>query len=80
MGRKRQRLFVYLELDTVDVVTEIAEFIKKEFDAIEIQVTPARSGTAKNVGMEALIRISPKITADEKLRELQSIDHVVFAL
>lgn len=80
MSSKRQRLFVYLELDSVGVVTEISDHIKEKYHATELQVTPARSGTTGYVGLEALIKISPKITVDEKIKDLESIDHVVFAL
>ena len=80
MGRKRQRLFVYLELDSVERIAETSDLIKQRYDAIEIQVTPARSGTAGNVGVEALIKIQPKETLEAKLHELQTIDHVIFAL
>ena len=80
MGRKRQRLFVYLELNSVDWVAEVSDLIKQRYDAIEIQVTPARSGTTGNVGVEALIKTQPKETLEDKLHELQDIDHVIFAL
>ena len=80
MNRKRQRLFVYLELDGVDGVPSVIERIKASYDAIEIQVTPARSGTANNVGIEALIKIPRKHTIDERINDLQNIDRVVFAI
>lgn len=80
MHRKRQRMFVYLELNSVDAVREMSEHLRQKFSAVEIQVTPPRSGTPQHVGMEALIRIPPKVSIEEKIGKLQRLDHVVFAL
>lgn len=80
VNRKRQRMFVYLELDSVDAVKEMVNILTKDFSAVEIQVTPARSGVPTHVGMEGLIRIPPKVTVDAKIQRIQELDHVVFAL
>lgn len=80
MSRKRQKLFVYLELNGVDAVTVVADRIKESYGAVEIQVTSPRSGTAGNVGMEALIKIPRKHTIDERIKDLEEIDRVVFAI
>ncbi len=80
MMRRRQRLFVYLELDSVESVVMMTEKIKKEYAGVEIQVTPPRSGTSPHVGMEALIRIPHKVSVDEKMRKLNKLEHVIFAL
>ena len=58
----------------------MAEKLVKEYAGVEIQVTPARSGTAGHVGMEALIRIPPKKSVEAKMQKLNQLDHVVFAL
>jgi len=80
MNSKRQRLFVYLEVDSVASVSGLIDLLGERFGAVEIQVTPSRSGTPANVGMEALIRIPKKVSVEEKLHKLQSMDHVIFAL
>lgn len=80
MIRKRQRLFVYLELDGVGAVNGIVEALTEMVGAVEIQVTPARSGTTGNVGVEALIRLPKKVSVSKKLRKLESLEHVLFAL
>ena len=80
MHRKRQRTLVYLELDGIGCVREMMELLRNEFDAVELQVTPARSGKGEHVGMEALIRVHQKATPEEKIEKLQQIKHVVFAL
>lgn len=80
MNSKRQRLFVYLEIDNVTSVREMTKSLSEKFGATEIQVTPPRSGTPPHVGVEALIRIPPKVSIEEKMEKLQSEDHIVFAL
>ena len=80
MTRKRQRLFVYLEIDSVQSVQIMAEKLATEYAGVEIQVTPPRSGTANHVGMEALIRIPPKKSVAAKIQKLNQLEHVVFAL
>ena len=78
--RKRHRIFIYLEIDHVDSIRGMTERLSQDFGAIEIQVTPPRSGSAPHVGMEALITIPPKVTVAEKIKRLHKLDHVVFAL
>ncbi|MBQ7346443.1 MAG: MgtC/SapB family protein [Clostridia bacterium] len=80
MNRKRQRMFFYLEIDSVGSVRKMIETLSKEYAAVEIQVTPARSGNAEHVGIEALIRIPPKVTVEAKIAKLDQLDHVIFAL
>ena len=80
MNSKRVRLFVYLELDTVSAVADMIDKLADSVGAVEIQVTPPRSGTAGHVGMEALIRLPKKTPISTKLHKLESFDHVVFAL
>ncbi len=80
MMRKRLRMSVYLEVDTIHAVAPLLSILKDRFGAAEIQVTPPRSGTAPHVGIEALVRIPPKTTLEEKIAHLQALDHVVFVL
>lgn len=80
VNRKRQRMFVYLELDSVESVRYMTDLLINEFGGTELQVTPPRSGTAPHVGVEALIRVPPKVTVDAKIKKLHKIEHVVFAL
>ena len=77
---KRQRMFVYLEVDSVESVRVMTDLLVEELGAKELQVTPPRSGTAPHVGIEALIRIPRKVTVEAKIRKLHKLDHVVFAL
>ena len=80
VNRKRQRLFIYLELDSVDSVKGMVEMLSEKYGAIEINVTQARSHTEPHVGMEALIRLPSKVSIKKKIEKLQGLDHVIFAL
>lgn len=80
MNRKRQRMSVYLELESVDAVKDTLNILKESFGAIECQVTLPRSGTSPHVGVEALIRVPTKATIEERLEKLSSLEHVHFAL
>lgn len=80
MNRKRHRILVYLEIESVNDVRQTVSVLTERFAAIEVQVTPPRSGTAPHVGVEALIRIPPKTTEESKLVKLQALEHVVYAL
>ena len=80
MINKRPRFFVYLEIDGVDAVPSTVEALSEMVGAVEIQVTPPRSGTVGNVGIEALVRLPKKVSISKKLRKLESLDHVLFAL
>lgn len=80
MNRKRQRMSVYLEITSVDAVKTTVATLKQDFGAIECQVTPPRSGTAPHVGVEALIRMPPKVDIEKKLDKLGRLENVVFTL
>lgn len=80
LNRKRQRLFIYLELDRVESVKSMIELLSEKYGAVEINVTQARSHTEPHVGMEALIRLPSKVSIKKKIDKLQNLDHVVFAL
>ena len=80
MMRKRLRMSVYLELDGVEAVPPMLVILKEQYGAVEFQVTPPRSGTSPHVGVEALVRIPPKVTLEEKIEHLSALEHVVFAL
>ncbi|MBR2019634.1 MAG: MgtC/SapB family protein [Clostridia bacterium] len=80
LTRKRQRMFVYLEIDRVESVQEMMETLTQKFGGVEIQVTPPRSGIAPHVGMEALIRLPSKGTVEGKMKKLNALEHVIYAL
>ena len=80
LNRKRQKMFFYLELDAVDAVQDVIDTLGESFLASEVQVTPARSGAAGYVGIEALIRIPQGSTVADKIRKLHALPHVVIVL
>ncbi|MBE6585813.1 MAG: MgtC/SapB family protein [Ruminococcaceae bacterium] len=80
MNRKRQRMSVYLEISNVNAVKATIATLKQDYGAIECQVTPPRSATAPHVGIEALIRMPPKVDIEKKLEKLGRIENVVFTL
>ncbi len=80
VNHKRQRVFIYVEVDSVESVKIMAATLTERFSALEIQVTPPRSGTPGHVGMEALVRLPAKTSIPRKLEKLQALDHVIFAL
>lgn len=80
MRGKRQMLFVYLELRSVNAVTDVIDRIKESYGAIEVQVTHPRSGTNGNVGVEALIKIPRRHTVEQRIKDLEAIDQVAFAI
>ena len=80
VNRKRQRMFVYLEIDSVASVREMTELLVSDFGAVSLQVTPPRSGNIPHVGIEALIRVPPKVSIEAKIQKLHKINHVIFAL
>lgn len=80
LNHKRHRLYIYVEIDSVNSVKEIVEMLSERFGAVDINVTPPRSNTTNHVGVEALIRIPSKVSIKKKIDKLQAVNHVVFAL
>lgn len=80
INRSRHRVFVYLEIESVDYVNYITERLTRDFAASEVQVTPPRSGTNPHVGVEALVHIPVKSSEESRMAKLQQVEHVVFSL
>ncbi len=80
MNRKRQRMAVYLELESVDDIRPMLETLRTEYSLLEAQVTPPRSGCAPHVGLEVLVRVPHLMTVQENLQRFEALEHVVFVL
>jgi len=80
MNRNRHRILVYMEIESVEDVRQTIDVLNNRFSAMEIQITPPRSGTSPHVGVEALIQIPPKTTEESKLLKLQALDHVIYVI
>ncbi|MBQ1230617.1 MAG: MgtC/SapB family protein [Clostridia bacterium] len=78
--RKRQRVFVYLEVDSIEDVKDVIHVLREQCSGKEIQVTSPRSGAPGHVGLEALIRIPSSGSILDKINDLQKVNHVIFAL
>ena len=77
---KSQRIFIYVEIDSVNSVKEITSFLVEKFQAIEIAVTPPRSGTAPHVGMEALVRLKNGLGTGECTDMIEAHEHIIFVI
>ena len=79
MRYKRQRIFVCVEIDSVDSVKAITSYLSQNFQATELSVTPPRSGTQPHVGVEALIRLFGH-DINDCTGMIEEQEHVVFVL
>ncbi len=77
---KRQRVFVYVEIDDVNVVTEVSDYLHDKFNATELTVTKPRSGTSPHVGIEALVKVPGKDASGQVNKAIEEHEHIVFAL
>lgn len=75
------RFGVYIEINNDTRVRDIITFLNENFDAVDIQVTPSRSGISQNVGIEAIINnAKDTIKIKETCEKLETLDYVVFAI
>ncbi len=79
MNRKRRIMTFYIEVNSVTAVRNTIEALKKDFSAVDVQVTASRSGITTNVGIEAMIKIPHNISVERKLEKIQNLDNVDFA-
>lgn len=80
MNRKRRTMMFYIEVNSVEAVKGTLASLKFDFDAIDVQVTPSRSGIASNVGIEAVIKMPHKVSVEKKIEKLQNLENVNFAI
>lgn len=80
MNRKRRTMMFYIEVNSVASVKDTLASLKNDFDAIDVQVTPSRSGITSNVGIEATIKMPHNVSVEKKLEKLQNINNVDFAI
>ena len=82
--RRNTRFGIYIELKSVDLVKNIIDHLSNEFPTTDIQVTPPRSGTNGNVGIEANVHTTTKkhasLTPKTMVKALEEIEYVVFAI
>ena len=79
--RRNARASVYIELATVHAVNTTSTMLAKEYRAIDLQVTPPRSGIQNHVGFEATVYLGYlKISEEELIRRISEEPDVVFVL
>ena len=79
--RRNARASIYIELSTVAAVNATSAMLAAEYHAIDLQVTPPRSGIQNHVGFEATIYLGIlKITEEELIRQISEKPDVVFVL
>ena len=84
LRRRNTRYGIYLEIVGADNVKKIIKHLSETYPTTDIQVTPPRSGTQGNVGIEANVHTTIKsfytLTPKTMAAELEEIDYVVFAI
>ncbi len=80
--KRYNRFGIYMEITSCEYVREAIDKLSSLFPVSDIQVTPPRSGSGENVGIEANVIIHGKgrITPDEVARTLEGLEYVVFAI
>ena len=80
--RRYSRFGMYVEITSAEKVRPTIDYLSANYTAIDMQITPPRSGTVGNVGIEANILPSAKhpSTPQSVAKDLESLDDVVFAL
>ena len=84
LRRRNTRYGIYLEIVGADNVKKIIKHLSETYPTTDIQVTPPRSGTQGNVGIEANVHTTIKsfytLTPKTMAAELEELDYVVFAI
>ncbi len=82
--RKNTRFGIYVEITSDKMVKDMISHLEKEFPTTDIQVTPPRSSTAGNVGIEANVHTTEKkyasLSPKTMVAALEELEYVVFAI
>lgn len=81
--RRNTRFGMYVEIRSDEDVRRAIEHLTEAYPTTDIQVTPPRSGTVGNVGIEANVhslKKSAPLTPRVMSEELEKLDYVVFAI
>ena len=79
--RKNARASIYIELSSVTAVNATSAMLTTEYHAIDLQVTPPRSGIQNHVGFEATVYLGIlKISEEELIKQVSEKPDVVFVL
>lgn len=82
--RRNTRFGIYVEIVGAENVKATVKSLSEGYPTTDIQVTPPRSGTPGNVGIEANVHTTTKsfseLTPKSMAEELEGLEHVVFAI
>lgn len=80
--KRYNRFGIYLEIGTTNDVRRAIDALSAAYPVSDVQVTPPRSGKTDNIGIEANVHIRGKVrvTPDEVVRTLESLDFVIYAV
>ena len=82
--RRNTRFGIYIEITSDKSVRAIIDHLENNFPTTDIQVTPPRSDTKGNVGIEANVHTTAKryasLTPRTMAVALEELDYVVFAI
>ena len=82
VARRHSRFGMYIEIVSAEKVRTVIDYLYENYPAIDMQITPPRSGTANYVGIEVNILPSSKnpTTPQKVATELEKLEDVIFAL
>ena len=82
VARRHSRFGMYVEIVSAEKVRPVIDYLYNNYPAIDMQITPPRSGTASYVGIEVNILPSAKnpTTPKKVASELEALEDVIFAL
>ena len=82
--RKNTRFGIYIEITSDRAVRDMISHLENEFPTTDIQVTPPRSNTVGNVGIEANVHTTAKeyssLSPKTMVAALEELEYVVFAI
>ncbi len=80
-NRWNSRFGIYAEINSDRRVKDIINYIKENYNAVDVQVTPPRSSRSENVGIEAIIICdNNKLRISEVADDIEKLDYVLFAI
>ena len=75
------RMGIYIEIKSVESVRKIVDYLIANFEAVDIQVTAARSSTPGNVGIETILLFKTEPECPSHIfSDIEKLDDVVFAI
>lgn len=82
LTHKNTRFGIYVEISGTTSIRSIIDYLNEAYRTTDIQVTPPRSGTTGNVGIEAIIHAfgTPHVTPKSVTEELEKKEGVVFSI